>query len=369
VGVFMSDALGAFGTQQVGWTHRTGQTRRASLWHGTAASWVELHPAAATGESRALATTGYLQVGFAIVGANRRPSLWRGTAASWIDLTPADAHSGTAAGAHGEHQVGWVEISGYGRASLWSGTAGSWVDLHPLGATASQANGVDGDLQVGSVIRDGVWRAGHWRGTSASWQALPLPAGEWLHTMAQSVWRDGTTTYIVGQGENMNPRRGEALLWIGRAPAPAAVSGTLGLSGWTAPLTDPLITFEIREPGSTTALQTAVASLSATGEFTFTTALPAGTYDVTAKSDRWLRARLQNVTFTATGASGLAFGDLIPGDVVENNVIDLADFLALAATYEVSPPTEARADLNGDGAVDLADFLLLAAHYETVGAP
>jgi hypothetical protein len=49
--------------------------------------------------------------------------------------------------------------------------------------------------------------------------------------------------------------------------------------------------------------------------------------------------------------------------------VDLADFLALAATYEVSPPTDARADLNGDGAVDMADFLLLAAHYETVGAP
>jgi hypothetical protein len=148
------------------------------------------------------------------------------------------------------------------------------------------------------------------------------------------------------------------------------VSGNVGLLGWTfAPLSEPLITFEVRSPGSTAPLQSTAVHLSATGDFTFVTALPPGTYDVTAKGDRWLRARLQNVTLTAAGASGLNFGELVPGDVHEDNVIDLGDFLIMASTYEAVPPTEPRADLNGDDLVDLSDFLLLAAAYEMVGAP
>jgi hypothetical protein len=371
-GAASSDAIGIFGDQQVGWA-RIGGRERAGLWHGTPASWVDLHPGGVFLGSRAVATTGAVQVGRVVLLENDelvfRPSLWRGSAASWVDLSPAGATQGIATGAYRTRQVGWVTVDGLDRASLWTGTADSWVSLNPPGVLVGHAYGIHGNQQVGYVFIGGRARASLWSGTADSWQALPMPAGNWSDTIAWSIWREGTTTYIVGYGWNLTTRTNEALLWVGQEPPPANVSGNLGLAGWTGPLTDPLVTFEVRAPGTTTALQTSVVALSATGEFSFTTALPPGTYDVTAKSDRWLRARLQNVTFTAAGTSGLAFGELIPGDVVENNAVDLADFLALAGTYEVSPPTEARADLNGDGEVDLADFLLLAAHYETVGAP
>jgi hypothetical protein len=428
-GATASAAYGASGDQQVGYA-AIGGVSRASLWRGTAASLVDLHPAGAA-SSAAYGVFGDQQVGYALIGGVRRASLWRGTAASWVDLEPwtgTAVESSTALGtsgagpvgqqagyarfddmgvvmeraclwhetaeswvdlhpwhagvrqswAHatnGTQQVGWIRNANWvHRASLWSGTAASWVDLTPAGALRSSAYATSGSQQAGWAEFLGVRRAGVWRGSAASWVDLhihlPGGPGAWRESLAWGVWTDGSTIRVAGAGRNVARARDEAILWTWTPPPVAvAVSGTVGLSGWTAPLSDPLITFEVREPGSTTALQTAVVGLSATGDFSFETGLPPGTYDVTAKGDRWLRARLENVTFTATGAPGLAFGELIPGDVVEDNSVDLGDFLALAATYEVSPPAEARADLNGDGAVDLADFLLLAANYEAVGAP
>jgi hypothetical protein len=372
-GATHSFAAAIAGTQQAGDVMRLG-VGRASLWNGSAASWVDLHPAGSD-RSWASGTNGAQQVGTALfpVAPVTRASLWSGSAASWVDLTPPGASISHGTAISGSQQVGVATFAGVSRAGLWSGTAASWVDLHPVGATWSAAYGTSGSHQVGAARFGGRERAGLWAGSAASWvdlhALLPGGAEAWRESWAWSVWSDGSTIQVVGWGHNLARGNSEALLWTWTPPPAANVSGSVGLGGWTAPLTGRPVTFEVRAPGSTTALQTAVVNLSAAGEFTFTTALPAGTYDVTAKSDRWLRARLQNVAFTAAGVSGLAFGELIPGDVVEDNAVDLGDFLALAATYEVVPPTEARADLNGDGAVDLADFLLLAAHYETPGAP
>src|SRR5262245_39928051 len=59
-----SAAFDATGTQQqVGYADVSGQ-RHASLWSGTAASWVDLNPFYVTGESVAEATTGSQQVGY-----------------------------------------------------------------------------------------------------------------------------------------------------------------------------------------------------------------------------------------------------------------------------------------------------------------
>ena len=63
-----------------------GDTFHASLWTGTAASWVDLHPEESTGPSFGFGVYDGLQVGRAEVG-HRRASLWRGTAESWVDLS------------------------------------------------------------------------------------------------------------------------------------------------------------------------------------------------------------------------------------------------------------------------------------------
>lgn len=80
--------------------------------------------------SDALASSGSQQAGHALVGGLTRASLWSGTAASWVDLTPAGSMQSIAYAASGSQQAGFADVGGIDRASLWSSTADSWVDLH-----------------------------------------------------------------------------------------------------------------------------------------------------------------------------------------------------------------------------------------------
>jgi hypothetical protein len=87
-GAASSVALATSGTQQAGYAGV-----HAGIWAGTAGSWVDLHPSAA-GSSRVEAVSGGLQAGWATFGDALGPvdqishhaSLWFGTAASWLDL-------------------------------------------------------------------------------------------------------------------------------------------------------------------------------------------------------------------------------------------------------------------------------------------
>jgi hypothetical protein len=91
-----SEADAITDTIQAGWGAPSVGGVTARLWHGTAASQISLHPASATGESRVIAASGDVQVGF----VDSRASLWRGTAASWVNLNaflPAGRFAGASA--------------------------------------------------------------------------------------------------------------------------------------------------------------------------------------------------------------------------------------------------------------------------------
>ena len=207
-----------------------GIASHAGLWTGTAASWIDLHPAGST-SSIAYGTSGSQQVGRAIVGLVGRASLWTGSAASWIDLHPAGSTHSHALATSGANQVGAAIIGGVNRAGLWSGTAGSWVDLSPAGALHSSAAGVADAHQAGTAFVGGRNRASFWTGTAASWEDLSLSlTGSWGDTFANSVWGDATTLYIAGWGMNLTTDREEALLWTRPIPAPGAAA-LLGLCG------------------------------------------------------------------------------------------------------------------------------------------
>src|SRR5258706_104148 len=75
----------------------------------------------------------------------------RGTAASWVDLHPAGVTSSDGLAVGNGQQVGYVGLGGGYHASLWSGTASSWVDLAPAGSQYSYAYGAFGGQQVGHV--------------------------------------------------------------------------------------------------------------------------------------------------------------------------------------------------------------------------
>ncbi|MEQ1932548.1 MAG: hypothetical protein ABL962_01525, partial [Fimbriimonadaceae bacterium] len=178
-GVLFSYIRGLGEGQQAGWVTVSGPTggiHHASLWSGTSASWVDLHPTGAEHSIGYGVHTGR-QVGTVVVESGVRASLWSGTAASWVDLTPAGAKEAEGWAIENSDQVGWASFGkpGSRRAGIWSGTADSWVDLHaflPTSFTISEAS---------------------------------------------AIWHDGSVTYVVGSGYNSTTGRDEALMWV-KAP-------------------------------------------------------------------------------------------------------------------------------------------------------
>ncbi len=214
-----SVSYGIDGAQQVGVADIAGHDH-AGLWSGSALSWIDLHPAGVI-DSVARAIHGGQQVGYTFDGTYSA-ALWSGSAASWLSLQPEEMGElgSFALDVHDGQQVGYINISIPGvpelHASLWTGTAASWVDLHPVGTSNSVARGVHSGLQVGDTIVGGKRRAALWSGNAASWIDLHvyLPSN-FSESSAESVWRDGGVTYVVGSGFNMTSGGTEALMWVG----------------------------------------------------------------------------------------------------------------------------------------------------------
>ena len=154
-----------------------------SLWSGTAASWVDLHPPGAF-QSQALGAWEGNQVGWMSDGVGRA-SLWSGTAESRVDLHPVGASQSEALAIWDGNQGGRVVVNGTFHAGLWSGTAESFVDLHPAGAVQSEVTGMAEGYQVGTVNG----RASLWSGTAASWVNIH-PVATSRSELRGGVWLD-----------------------------------------------------------------------------------------------------------------------------------------------------------------------------------
>jgi hypothetical protein len=156
------------------------------------------------------------QVGAALIDGVYHASLWSGSAGSWVDLAPAGANHSEAFGIGGGQQVGIVVTGGVNRASLWNGSAGSWVDLHPAGADASYCFGVHGGMQAGLTDVNGIPHASVWSGSAASYTDLHsfLPPG-FTQSQARGIWRDASgNTYVVGHGLYGSLDQHQALMWV-----------------------------------------------------------------------------------------------------------------------------------------------------------
>lgn len=210
-GALYSFAYETNGSQQVGYSRIAG-VDRAGIWSGTAGSWVDLHPATAV-SSYGYGISATQQVGTAGFGSGTRASLWTGTAASWVDLSPTGAGVSIAHATNGVNQVGSAFVGGQNRASLWSGSAASWVDLTPAGATQSEAFAVAGAAQAGVAVVGGVFRASLWTGTSASWIDL-APAGA-AYSYAYGVFDGNQVGYsAVGGVERASFWSGTSASWF-----------------------------------------------------------------------------------------------------------------------------------------------------------
>ncbi len=127
--------------------------------------------------SEVAALDGELQVGTAWKGMCARAGLWHGTAASFVDLTPRGFKAGQVSGGSRGYQVGFVRARDLtkdgtpgsdNRAVLWQGAADRWLDLNALlpaseyNASMAKAIMVHGDrvLVCGEANRYEVTHAG-----------------------------------------------------------------------------------------------------------------------------------------------------------------------------------------------------------------
>jgi hypothetical protein len=177
-----SFALGTDGATQVGAGTVPGQfipmitpgfptcqepVNHALLWHGSAASCVDLNPAGIE-SSCASGVSGIHQVGDGFgpsTHSNYHAFLWTGTAGSAVDLNPAGFKTTTALSISGTQIVGngnGPATGGQNHALLWS-TDGSYVDLNASSMSCSYATATNGTLQVGYAWGNGPL-GGQWNG-------------------------------------------------------------------------------------------------------------------------------------------------------------------------------------------------------------
>ena len=228
-GVFLSSyAFGVDGAHQVG-IAQFGANEHASLWAGTAGSWVDLNPAGAT-DSYANAVSGNQQVGYAAFGGTNHAGLWTGTAGSWVDLNPSGSSASEAYAISSNQQIGWATVGSAAHAGYWAGTAASFVDLNPAGATQSHGYGAGGGQQVGSAVLAGFQRASLWTGSAGSWVNLH-PSGA---SQSRAFAADGGQQVgwaLIGTVFHASLWTGTAASWVDLTPSGAAYAYAYGVSG------------------------------------------------------------------------------------------------------------------------------------------
>jgi hypothetical protein len=134
------------------------------------------------------------------------------------------------------------------------------------------------------------------------------------------------------------------------------VSGTVTLEDYIGDNTSVPVTFTIRNPGSTTVLETHTVYLGSDGSYSFNTTL-VGTYDIAAKAFHWLRQKQANIDTTSNATVDFS---LINGDINGDNTIGIEDYSTFTTQYDTAGP---EADLNGDGWVTIEDYSILTTNY------
>lgn len=220
----ISVAHGIAGDVQVGFVKPLSSQSftYAVLWRNTAESMVWLHPPG-TDHSEAFATDGNQHVGYVYDSYEHKAALWEGTGARYIRLHPLGYGSSEAHGVANGQQVGYAALDGSGHAALWYGSTASFVDLNPDSVDqnwGSRAYATNGSVQVGMA---GSWPAGvhvhaaAWRGSSESYvnlhQFLPSDYQGYLvgaHSEARGIDAQGV---IVGWARHLPTNTNHAVIW------------------------------------------------------------------------------------------------------------------------------------------------------------
>lgn len=141
-----------------------------------------------------------------------------------------------------------------------------------------------------------------------------------------------------------------------------------GSADWNNSCGDRGLTVNFYEPGTNVLVISFSTSIDANGDFNLGE-VPVGTFDIFAKIDGRLANGYYNETITV-GANSLALGSFIPGDLNNNNGINITDFSLLNISFgssEGDANYNFLADMNCDGNVNIIDVSILNIGFGQVG--
>jgi hypothetical protein len=143
------------------------------------------------------------------------------------------------------------------------------------------------------------------------------------------------------------------------------VKGTLALD--QRPTFSGTVTFLFRAQDGSVPNFTRTATPAADGTFTLTN-IPTAPFDVFIKRPFYLQKR---VDFDAAGGDTSKLdGTLLPGDLIDDEIIDLFDLIEFFGAYGASPSDSnwnVNADFNADNIIDLFDLIIFFGNYGASG--
>lgn len=142
------------------------------------------------------------------------------------------------------------------------------------------------------------------------------------------------------------------------APPPTATAGS-GAAVTGQVIASKVVTVRLYDLGDTL-----VASVNANPDGSFRLDVPAGTYNIVATANGFLRIQGQ-ITLSNGETHAMPVIALLAGDIDDNGSIDQFDAMTIGFSYGTSEPP--GADLNNDGIINIFDLELLAKNYRKTG--
>ena len=205
---------------------------KAVIWQAPTHEFAySLHPAGYR-NSWAGAVDGEYQFGsaslpFAVVHA----AMWHGTSASFVDMHPSWAGNSSIVDASDGQQIGVVNQWNNPHAVIWEGSPESILDVNPVGAISSTLSACDQGLQIGSAIfpDDPSAQPGIWASSAHSFTSLSgiVPSDYLGFSMNDIELAPDGTISMVGSSYNSTLGRTEAIL-VTSAIAPSCIADFTG---------------------------------------------------------------------------------------------------------------------------------------------
>ena len=284
-------------------------------------------------------------------------------------------YNGYSAGSYWDYVTGWGSLDLYNFAIALQSPLNVAVTPSTISLAAGQSVSLSA-VVTGSVNTGYTWSLASGPGSVTSAGIYTAPAS--VTTTQTAVVKATSVLDTAGVGVTTptfqpTPFSGSATVTL--LPA-RTISGAVSLEGISDPSQTVVpvnpVTF-VLTPGAGGTPITKTQTLGAGGVFSLT-GIPAGSYTLTAKGDKWLRAAT-TVLASKFNVSGVAF-TLPGGDANNDNMVDILDFGALVNAYgtpyvpgNTVNGYDPTADFNNDGVVDVLDFGILINNYGTVGSP